>query len=241
MTTVSVVMPAFNEEEGIESFLTEMASALDTFSVRFIVVDDKSTDQTAATLDALSLAGFPVAYETNPVNSGHGPSTLRALELGLESLADIVVAIDGDGQFIGSDVCRLVVQSDNGRFDVVEGVRQYRNDPLYRRATSLATRMLVRQRAKSRPADANTPLRVYRRPALERLLPLIPKGSMVPNLHMSVETRRLGFKLLESPVRSQPRRGASVVGSSWGRGSLLPSKRFMKFTRGALAEWFAKR
>lgn len=237
MTSVCVVMPAFNEAEGIGIFLEELHSALAKWNTSFIVVDDCSTDSTQRSVLKAKGDGIPVTLQPNSENSGHGPSTLRALHLGAEQNPDIVVAIDGDGQFFGEDVAALVEELESKDLDVVEGVRTSREDPLYRKGTSLATRTLVASRAKVRPRDANTPLRIYRNSFLVQILPKIPENAMTPNLHISVICRIEPTRLAEVSVRSRDRLGASVVGSTWGRGSLLPSKRFRKFCRQALKEW----
>jgi len=46
--TISVVMPAFNEEEGIVEFLSELNESLSQFDPFFVVVDDLSTDGTSS-------------------------------------------------------------------------------------------------------------------------------------------------------------------------------------------------
>lgn len=230
-------MPAYNEAEGIGTFLAELNSALSNWNVQFVVVDDCSTDATqAAVLEAMN-QGIPVTLHPNSENSGHGPSTLRALNIGSSLNPDIVIAIDGDGQFFGEDVAELLDTLEDNNLDVVEGVRTSRDDPMYRKVTSFATRSLVASRAKLRPRDANTPLRVYRNSVLPDLLVRIPDNAMTPNLHMSVICRTQPIALSEVQVRSRSRLGASVVGSSWGRGSLLPSRRFRTFCREALREW----
>lgn len=230
-------MPAYNEVEGIGIFLQELHDALSKWSTSFIVVDDCSTDGTQGAVLECQANGIPVALEPNEENAGHGPSTLRALKFGAARNADIVVAIDGDGQFFGKDVAVLVTELESKDLDVVEGVRISREDPLYRKVTSFVTRTLVASRAKERPRDANTPLRVYRNSFLTQMLTSVPQNAMTPNLHISVICRTDQARLEEISVRSRGRLGSSVIGSSWGRGSLLPSKRFRKFCSQALKEW----
>lgn len=238
MTSVCVVMPAYNEQDGIASFLEELNDSLSGYSVSFVVVNDCSQDATADSVSALASTGFPVILIENDVNSGHGPSTMNALRAGLASGADIVVATDGDGQFLGSDVAALVAMMAQENWDVIEGVRTSRTDPVYRKVSTAVTRGLVWSRARTLPQDANTPMRVYRRKALATLIDLVPSRAMTPNLFMSMLTRRRGLAVAEVAVRSIPRRGAEAIGSTWGRGSLLPSKRFVTFCAAATREWF---
>lgn len=235
--SVCVVMPAWNEAEGIAEFLVELDGALREWGPQFMVVDDCSTDATRKAVEAVAANGVKVAVTTNEANSGHGPSTLRALELGLLSGADVVVSLDGDGQFLGVDVARVVGVLTAGDLDVAEGVRTSRSDPGYRKAVTSATRLLVWSRTRKWPSDANTPLRAYRPAALTRLLEAVPDQAMTPNLIISVLCRTGSIRYAEVSVVSRPRRGSSAVGTSWGRGSTMPSRRFLRFCRGAVAEW----
>jgi dolichol-phosphate mannosyltransferase len=235
---VAVVMPAWNEAEGIAGFLDELQDALSGWAVEFVVVDDCSSDGTAAAVQAAGQRGTSVSVLSNDVNRGHGPSTMRALRAGLATGADVVVAIDGDGQFIGSDVARVVARIAAGDTQVVEGVRADRGDALYRRLTSEVTRALVWSRAHTLPADANTPLRAYRPDLLRRLLDRVPPDAMTPNLIISALCRKWRVALAEVPVNSRPRRGVSVQGTTWGaRRAGLPSRRFVTFCLRATGEW----
>ena len=233
-------MPAYNEAEGIVSFINEINEALSEYPRSFVVVDDRSTDATPTVLAQLANQGIPVEVHTNSQNSGHGPSTMRALKFGLESGAEIVIAVDGDGQFTGFDIARAVDKIISGPWNLIEGVRTKRTDPLYRKIPTLATRLLVWSRVQQLPADANTPLRLYQRQALSDLISLLPSTALTPNLLMSAHSRNRNIQLLEMPVRSIPRRGSSSVGSTWGRGSLIPSKRFVRFCWDATREWLSQ-
>lgn len=238
--TIAVVMPAWNEEEGITEFITELHESLAQWKPTFIVIDDKSTDKTAGVIDDLRSSGLPVSVQTNSVNMGHGPSTLRALRAGLSTHADAVVALDGDGQFIGSDVDAVVAALFATGADVVEGVRRSRNDPLYRQAVSAITRTLVWSRSRRWPTDANTPLRAYRPAILEGLLGDIPASASTPNLLISALCRQIDVIVIEVPVRSIPRRGSDQQGSTWkAKRKSLPSKRFVKFCTQAAREWWS--
>lgn len=236
---VHVVMPAFNEAEGIGEFLEELNTELKPWNPAFTVVDDCSSDDTSDAVGRAAADGIEATVERNPVNVGHGPSTIRALTSGLGSGAQFVLAMDGDGQFSASDVKRVLetLVSDD-RIDIVEGVRSHRDDPWFRTSVSFITQVLVWSRARQLPADANTPLRAYRRAALEQLLRGVPANAMTPNLLISVLSRRGPFTVDQVTVTAQPRRGASEVGTTWGRSSrLLPSSRFVRFCWNAGKQW----
>jgi glycosyltransferase involved in cell wall biosynthesis len=233
-------MPAYNEAEGIGGFLVELNAALGRWDPEFIVVDDASTDGTCAAVREVANAKPVVTVEVhvNAENRGHGPSTLTALRLGLSHDPDAVVAIDGDGQFTGSDVARVVQALFDTDAEIAEGVRTARGDAFYRQATSLATQALVWSRCRTWPEDANTPLRAYRPRVLQALLKDVPENALTPNLIISALSRRQRLTIAIVPVASLPRRGSSAHGSTWeSRRASLPSTRFIRFCAQAAAQW----
>lgn len=237
---ICVVMPAYNEESGIAEFVGELSQSLAAWETQFVVVNDCSKDSTASVAASLSKAGIDIEVVTNEVNSGHGPSTVRALNLGLESGADFVVAIDGDGQFVGTDVAKVVGHLTASGCDVVEGVRTQRGDPVYRRVVSLSTRILVAAKSRQLPADANTPLRVYRRASLEKILESLRSDITIPNLVISANTRRLRLHFEEVTVKSIPRRGSDQTSITWGKSRRqVPTRRFLKFCGRAVRDFLS--
>lgn len=240
MTRLAVVMPAWNEAEGLPEFITELNNALSAWSPTFVIVDDCSSDDTANAARSLIQFGISIEVHTNARNLGHGPSTVNALNLGLALNTDYVIAVDGDGQFLGEDVCQIMKILEDSGADVVEGVRTNRDDPLYRRLVSLATRMLVATRARVLPSDANTPLRAYRTQALVSILSGLSDQPTTPNLTISALCRRWRLRIIEIPVRSISRRGSDPQGNTWGQTRKhLPNRRFVVFCVRAAREWVA--
>ena len=236
--SVAIVMPAWNEASGIAEFLHEINEAFTGVEHSFVVVDDSSTDNTIEVLDQLRATGFPLQIEQNPQNLGHGPSTVNALRSGINSGSDFVLALDGDGQFLGSDIRNCYNALICSDAEIIEGVRTRSTDPLYRKITSFATRFLVWTNCGTFPRDANTPLRVYRRSVLGKLLDRLPAQSLTPNLMISSITRvkKLKFQCVE--VSFIDRRGLNPQSTSWGRSkSYLPSKRFIIFCLRATKSW----
>lgn len=239
MTTVALVMPVYNEADGIAEFLTEIDGACPGFAV--FVVNDCSTDATLDVIGSLDLQNVNLHVVTNDRNSGHGPSTLRALGLGLSSGAEVVVAVDGDGQLHAQGIRALAQALSGDHWAVVEGVRCDRNESLYRRFTSWVTRLITGIRSRTLVADANTPFRAYRREALAVVLNVVPDDSMIPNLWVTVLSRRLGLAVGSERIPTRSRRGATSAGSTWGRSRVsLPSRRFVRFCAKAFGEWFVR-
>jgi dolichol-phosphate mannosyltransferase len=228
-------MPAFNESEGIEEFITEIANCIST-ELTFVVVDDTSTDTTFQVIEKLAKSKKIILHR-NKQNLGHGPSTIAALRLACKVKCDYVISTDGDGQFQGKDFQRLLITALDGKFEIVEGVRTSRNDPLYRKLPSLVTRLIVFAKSARYPKDGNTPLRLYRREMLEKILQATERNLYVPNVFISSVIRKNNFYIGEIEVLSLPRRGKNKVGTMWkSKNNSLPPKKFIKFCLSSFLE-----
>lgn len=234
-----VVMPAFNEAEGIADFIRELDVNLARYRPHFVVIDDCSTDSMAQVLTGLRDSGSVNLHVLrNHQNQGHGLSTMCALSMGIHDGSDLVLSSDGDGQITGSDARMLVDRLTEENALLVEGVRIGRNQSIYRALVTRVTKLLVFLRSGSMPKDANTPFRVYRAEVLESILRDVHIGGLVPNLHISAHVRIRNLRLLEVPIKSIPRRGSDTLGSTWSKkGSVLPSRRFLKFCTEAIIDW----
>ena len=239
--SVAVAIPAYNEDEGIGGFLREIDRALSphTQRLRLIVVDDGSTDATRDVIDAVrpELSGELELIATAR-NLGHGPALLVAYRAALASDPDYVLQVDGDGQFLGSDLRRLLVllTDDAG---AVSGVRRFRQDPWFRMAMTRLLRSYVHLCFGVTARDPNCPLRGYEAHLLGELLDALPERCLIPNLYLSVLAARWGLELVEVDVSHRVRRGSSARGSSWGP-SLVPW-RLIRFSGQALAESWRQR
>lgn len=233
---LAIVMPAYNEAEGIRGFIDELREHVSPLAdeLSFVVADDRSTDDTRFVFDDVD----DVDVQSQPANRGHGPTALAAYRAGLALSPDALIHIDGDGQFLGDDVARVARALDTTGADVVHGVRRGRTDPWYRKALTGAVGLLVATACGRRVPDVNTPLRAYRPAAARTLVDAVPADALVPHVHFSLAEARGGFAVRYVRVRSIPRRGASTTGTMWGRatGLRLPPARLRAFVRQALGE-----
>lgn len=233
---LTVVMPAYNEVEGIGGFVDEIRDAVAPLAdrVSFHIADDRSTDGTATVFQGIA----DVTVHVQPQNRGHGPTALAAYRAGLDTHPDVLVHVDGDGQFYGSDFPRLISALLREDADVVHGVRDGRTDPWYRKVLTAAVGALIAVTSGRRIPDVNTPLRAYRPEPLRVLLDALPPEASVPHVHFSLAEARAGFAVRYLRVASIPRRGSSTTGTMWGRAASasLPPKRLRQFARSALSE-----
>lgn len=236
---VAIAMPVFNELDGIATTITVVDEAAARYGIRttLCVQDDCSTDGSARHIESISASHMTVSVVVNERNLGHGPTVMRAYERAVTVGADVVVQVDGDGQFIADDIVRLVSELSSGH-DAVLTVRRSRTDPAYRRLVTRALRTYLRVLFGMRLSDSNSPIRGFSTSLLASLLPLVPRDAVIPNVYLAVLASRHAASCATFTVLHRPRRGTTVVGSTWrspGRTVIVP-RRFLSLLRRALAE-----
>jgi glycosyltransferase involved in cell wall biosynthesis len=121
---VSLVVPAYNEERTITELLRRAAAA--PLRTEIIVVDDGSTDETAAALAALTAELPQLRVERLDRNRGKGAAVRTGIAL---TKGDIVVIQDADLEYDPADLPRLVEPLVRGVADVVYGTRLRGGEP----------------------------------------------------------------------------------------------------------------
>jgi polyisoprenyl-phosphate glycosyltransferase len=133
--TVDLVIPIFNEEGVVEHTHKRICSVVDSLphAIRFIYVDDGSSDGTADTLRRISASDPRVTVLQLSRNFGHQ----AALTAGLDaSTASIIISLDGDGQHPPEVIPEMIELVGQG-FDIVQGQRAEASDPsLFKNVTS---------------------------------------------------------------------------------------------------------
>jgi glycosyltransferase involved in cell wall biosynthesis len=175
--TFSVVVPAFDEEASIRwaigalrEGLTALEDAGGATRTEIVVVDDQSTDATAAILAELAATHGPTV---RPIDND-GPRGLgAAIRRGLaEAEGDLVLYTDADLPFDPIEIPRLIGAMNRYRADIVCGYRLDRTVEGTRRAVqSHAYNYLVRALLPIRVRDVNFACKLLRRSALDKVLP----------------------------------------------------------------------
>ncbi|MBA2440448.1 MAG: glycosyltransferase family 2 protein [Thermoleophilaceae bacterium] len=206
---LSIVLPAWNEEAVIgrliEELNNEVASRLDAAEI--VVVDDCSTDGTAAVVARLAEASERLVVVQLRENRGHGPAVLEGMRC---SRGDWIFQLDSDGQFVVADFWKLWERRQEA--DLVLGVRSSRHDPRHRLLLSRLVATVVSLLLLRRVRDANTPFRLLRRELWEELRPDLPRRALAPSILTVVGAVARGRRVVEVPVAHLPRqRGGSSL------------------------------
>jgi glycosyltransferase involved in cell wall biosynthesis len=236
---VAVAIPAYNEAEGIGEFLREIDAALAPVagSLTIVVVDDVSTDGTVDAVEATRAdLKADLIVTQRAVNGGHGPAAVDAYNLALDTGARFILGVDGDGQFLGTDLRRVLVLLEDGG-DGVCGVRRFRYDPWFRMLMTKLLRLYIGRYFGVPTRDANCPLRGYRADLLDELLHWVPDGALIPNVHLAVLAARRGVTLVEVDVNHRVRRGSSETGTMFASSARWGMfKRLVRFSGQAFNE-----
>lgn len=208
---LSVVIPAYNEERGIEAIIERVlaqreplrASGIDELEV--IVVDDGSADRTAERVQR-----YPeVRLIRHPVNRGYG----AALKTGFSAArGELLAFLDADGTYPPEhfpELCGVLVRDGT---DIVIGSRMLGSDsemPLVRRIGNMLFAALLSLVGKRRVWDSASGMRVFKRSALAALYPLPDGLDFTP----AMSTRALyeNLAMVEVPIPYRERVGRSKL------------------------------
>jgi dolichol-phosphate mannosyltransferase len=215
---LTVVMPVYNEEEGIDgcvrSWITELAGLGVDF--RIDIYDDGSTDGTAEALKAV--AELPCVRVHAKGNEGHGPTILRGYrEAVTESVW--VFQVDSDDEIPATAFPEVWAQID-GR-DAVFGTRVGRDQTIDRLVISKVAALTARALFSSQVRDVNVPYRLMRCSTLAPVVAAIPSTTFAPNVIISGALSRGSCRIAEVDVPFTPRRTGTA--SIMGFGALRPA------------------
>ncbi len=164
MQPFSVILPAYNEEEGIGAVLARLQKVAGEMEV--VVIDDGSTDQTAS-----RARSFGARVVRHAANSGYGFS----LKSGIRSAThDLIAIADADGTYPVEELPAMVQKMEEG-FAMVVGARQgphYRGTFLKMPARFIFQFLVEFSTGRHIP-DINSGLRVFRKSDVVPLFPLL--------------------------------------------------------------------
>jgi glycosyltransferase involved in cell wall biosynthesis len=191
---LTVIMPAYNEEEGIEQAVLEVSTeVLDRIPGScLIAVNDGSKDKTGEILDRLAKADSRVRVLHKP-NSGHGPSLVQGLN---QATSEYIFLIDSDMQIPLSCFPQLWNTLQSDKLDGVFGIRESRQDPRFRLFLSVIISITLSTAFKVRLVDTNVPCKLFKRKIWTQLWALAPvEDLLAPSIAIAIYARRHGYKI----------------------------------------------
>jgi hypothetical protein len=206
--SLSVVLPAYNEEEVIAETIHEVVDTLTPWIRDFelIVVNDGSRDATGAILDTIAAANPRVRIIHHPVNRGYGAALVSGFEAAAKSLTFFM---DSDGQFDIHDLGSFFPLIE--QYDAVLGYRIDRQDTWMRKLNAWGWKMLVGMVLGVHVHDVDCAFKLYRGDFF-REHHLETRGAMI-NAEMIYKFTRAGHTYTEVGVRHLLRRGGRATGA----------------------------
>ena len=212
MTSLSIVIPAYNEQENVVAAVEKVSSIAQQLKMDYeiLLVNDGSRDRTGEIARAELAPRIPNfrLVEHFP-NRGYG----GALKAGFSAATKEVIAfIPADNQFDFSEV-RTLLDKLTPDTMIVSGRRVIRQDNLIRRLNGLGWNFVVRILFGYLIKDIDCGFKVLRRDLLNHIH-LESNGAMI-DTEMLAGTRARGFKIVEVPVTHLPRTAGSPTGANF--------------------------
>ena len=210
MPSLSIVIPAYNEEASVAATVEEVSSVVEMLKMDYeiLLVNDGSRDHTGEIARELEqrIPNFRL-IEHFP-NRGYG----GALKAGFAAATkDVIVFTASDKQFKFSEIT-LLLDKLTPDMTLVSGWRVHRQDSLIRRLNGRGWNTVVMLLFGRTIHDIDCGFKVFRREALDHLH-LESNGAMI-DTEMLAEMRARGFKMTEVPVTHLPRTTGSSTGAN---------------------------
>lgn len=206
--SLSVFFPAFNESQNIETTVRSAIMTLDTLVTRYeiIIVNDGSSDETAALADTLASTFPHVRAVHHAENQGYGAAVWSGIQA---AQYDWVFFTDADLQFDLKDLEKLLQFIPE--YMVVLGYRKKRQDPFFRLLNAKGWNILNRLLFGLTIRDVDCAFKLFSRD-LVASLPIRSRGAMM-SAELLIRLQRQGVPFKEVPVTHLPRKRGSPTGA----------------------------
>ena len=197
--STSVIVPAYNESPAIGQLVAQLRACATWREI--LVIDDGSTDHTAA--DAEARGALVVRH---PYNKGNG----AAVKSGIRQAAGaFILIIDADGQHRPADAVRLVSHLD--RYDLVVGARAPSTHASWsRRGGNALLNAIAGYLAGCPIPDLTSGYRAARRECLMEFIHLLPNGFSTPTT-TTLAFLKAGYSVRFEPIEALERTGTSKI------------------------------
>lgn len=206
--SLSVILPAYNEEELIANTVTNIMSVLTTWMQDFevIVVNDGSKDRTGEIVARLEAYDRRIRLINHPVNQGYGAALVTGFEFVTK---DMAFFMDSDGQFDIHDLARFFPLIEE--YGAVIGYRIHRQDTWMRKLNAWSWKQLVGFIFHVHARDIDCAFKLFRAEFF-RANRLETRGAMI-NAEILYKLARAGYTYTEVGVQHLPRLAGKATGA----------------------------
>ena len=222
MSSLSVVLPAYNEEANVERAVEGVSSVAQQLGIDYeiILVNDGSTDRTGEIARELMQRVPSFRLVEHYPNRGYGGSLRAGFAA---AMGDLIAFVPADNQFDFREISRLLERLDEA--DIVSGYRAERQDTFIRKLNGFGWNTLVRLLFGYLCRDIDCGFKLFRREVLERVT-IVSDGAMIDTEFLA-GARARGFRIAEVPVIHLPR----VAGEATGANLKVIAKAFRDLVR----------
>lgn len=194
---VTIVIPAFNEEMGLQSALERIIKEGYHEKFEILLIDDGSTDSTTEIIKR-----FPVKLVRHNVNKGYG----AALKTGIRKASgDWIIILDSDGQHNPKDIETIVDMLEE--YDMVIGERNSDSFQLKRRQKGKRLIRLVGEyMVEQKLPDYNSGFRGFKKEIITGMLHLMPNGFSFSTTS-TLAFLKEGYSIGTFPIIAEERQG----------------------------------
>jgi hypothetical protein len=225
-SSLSVVVPAFNEAGNIDSQVRYIVAETEKWASTFevLIVDDGSSDGTGTICDKLAAEDPRVRVVHHPFNIGYGGAQKTGFR---HARYEWVALVPADHQFDVRDLSRYVEKARQTGADAVVGCRVARKDPLPRILVSRCYNWFMRVFYRLKLRDTNW-VKIYRRSIFDEID--IRSHGFAVDAEILVRAMRKGHKIAEIDVIHYPR--------TWGSATGIKVLTILKTVRELLRFWW---
>lgn len=212
LSSLTIFMPAYNEESNIQRVVQEAARAAKPLAKRYevLVINDGSKDKTAEKVRKLQEKDSHIRLISHEENLGYG----AAVKTGLKNAGmDWIFFTDSDGQFNFRELGDFV--KNRSKADLIIGYRRKRQDPLHRIIVAqillkIWNRVLFGLKVK----DVDCAYKLFKRDVAKKII--LETESAITVTEFLVRAKKKGYTFYEIPVVHYPRRHGTQTGGNIG-------------------------
>ena len=200
--TITVIIPAYNEEEGIANTINTLKEYGLDKGWKIIVVNDGSTDDTKAILESIP----DITLINHPYNKGYGASLKTGI---LNANTELISFYDADGQHRPEDLDKMLQEF--GKYDMLVGQRgKDSHQEWIRKPGKWVLSKVANILAERKIPDLNSGLRIIKRSIISKMLFLFPDGFSFSTTS-TIAFINMGYSVGYHPIIVNKRIGKSTV------------------------------
>lgn len=197
-----IQIPCYNEEKTLPEVIRDLPKKIDGIDlIEYLVIDDGSIDKTVEVAKKLNVHHVVQLGS----NRGLAKAFSAGINYALKAGADIIVNTDGDNQYLGEDIHKLIQPIINNNADIVVGSRPIMNHKefsLLKKAFQIFGSWLLRKVSKTNVKDAPSGFRAFSRESAVRMFIYSKFSYTMENL---IQAGNSNMRVVSVDIRVNPK------------------------------------